>query len=84
MWDTGSVGAPYMWAWSKPNKHLMCGYTCKGLYSHHVTEFGLGQTVYVFGISVFFYLFIYFFVLFLFSHICVFQRRSYTLHSVNA
>ena len=41
-----------MWAWSKPNKHLMCGYICKGLYSHCDTEFGLGHTV-VFGISVF-------------------------------
>lgn len=40
----------------------MCGYTCKGLYSHHVllgdrlenvTGLGLGHTVYVFIMHVF-------------------------------
>ena len=51
-----------MWAWKKTtNKHLMCWYTCKGLYSHrvllgesfeNVTGLALGQTVYVFGVHV--------------------------------
>lgn len=78
MWDTGSVEAPYMWAWRKPNKHLMFGYTCKGDSFENVTGLGLGQTVYVFGTGVFFFLFSFCFL------ICVFQRYSYTLHSVNA
>lgn len=63
----------------------MCGYTCKGLYSHHVllgdrlenvTGLGLGHTVYVFIMHVFWF--------FPFFFTCVFQHHSYTLYSVNS
>lgn len=53
-----------MWAWRKPNKHLMFGYTCKGDSFENVTGLGLGQTVYVFGTGV-----VFFCSLFVFSYV---------------